>query len=385
MTTISTGQIKDNAITSAKLGSGAIDTTALGADAVDGTKIADNAVDSEHIAAGSIDSEHFSTGSIDTATFIAAGTITSTQIDSSVATTAYVDQVAQGLRVKKSVQLASTEEITTSHSTSGSYSAGQFTSMGQGDVDNVTLVATMRVLLKNQTDAKQNGIYVITTLGTSDDGVWDRVTDMDADAEVNGGDFTFVEFGGLANTGWVLQNDTSDLALTLDTDDLDWVQFNGAGAVTAGTGATKSGNTINVVGGDGITANADEIEVTVDDSTIELSDTSGSGHIRVKDDGVTAAKVDLSTALSFIMGSGSDGVVAKHVINYDVGAGDSSTTVFNINATNFINGTEQIFVNGLLQLPTDDYTTTSASGTITFGTAPATGDEIRSTYITTTM
>ena len=65
--------------------------------------------------------------------------------------------------------------------------------------------------------------------------------------------------------------------------------------VSAGAGLTGGGTdgdvTLNVIGGDGVTVNADEVEVTVDDSTIELSATDGTGAVRVKDGGIGTAKL----------------------------------------------------------------------------------------------
>lgn len=64
-----------------------------------------------------------------------------------------------------------------------------------------------------------------------------------------------------------------------------------AGAGLTGGGDITASRTLNVVGGDGITSNADEIEVTVDDSTLELSATDGTGAVRVKDGGITNVKL----------------------------------------------------------------------------------------------
>jgi len=60
-------------------------------------------------------------------------------------------------------------------------------------------------------------------------------------------------------------------------------------------GATTGDATLNVIGGDGIIANADEIEVAVDETTIELSATNGSGIVRAKTAAVTNGATTLAT------------------------------------------------------------------------------------------
>jgi hypothetical protein len=132
------------------------------------------------------------------------------------------------------------------------------TALEAGDViDGVTLVEGDRVLLKDQSTASENGIYVAVASGA---GAASRATDADSSAEVTTGMFTFVSEGTVnADNGFVL---TTNDTITLGTTGLTFVQFSGAGQITAGFGLTKSGNTLDVVGtADRITANNDSIDI----------------------------------------------------------------------------------------------------------------------------
>lgn len=137
--------------------------------------------------------------------------------DGDAANKGYVDSVAQGLDVKASVVAATTANITLS---------------GTQTIDGVAVVAGNRVLVKSQSTASQNGIYVVAS------GAWTRSTDADIWNELVSA-FVFVERGTTqADTGWVC---TVDAGGTLGTTAITWAQFSGAGTYTAGTGLTLSG------------------------------------------------------------------------------------------------------------------------------------------------
>ena len=110
--------------------------------------------------------------------------------------------------------------------------------------------------------------------------------------------------------------DTVDLAPYLDGDITSIIAGDGLTGSSLDTGDA----TLNVIGGDGITVASDEVEVTVDDSTIELSATDGTGQVRIKDDGVDHQQLANSyTALS-ALGTGS-----AFAINFDSAATFTAT------------------------------------------------------------
>jgi len=138
----------------------------------------------------------------------------------------YVDAVKVGLDFKDSVRAASTANVTVS---------------GPGSaIDGVTLSSNDRVLLKNQSTASENGIYVFNGAASA----MTRATDADSSDEVTPGMFVFVEEGTVnADNGFVL---TTDGSITVGSTSLAFAQFSGAGQITAGDALTKTGNQLDV-------------------------------------------------------------------------------------------------------------------------------------------
>lgn len=150
------------------------------------------------------------------------------------ATKGYVDAVATGLDLKGSVRVASTANVNLSSAPS--------------TIDAVTLVANNRILLKNQTTASENGIYIFSSVGSG----LVRTTDADTSSEVTAGMYTYVEEGAV-NGGKAYVLSTTG-TITLGTTNLTFSLFNaGGGEVntasnvgTVGIGVFKQKNGLNL-------------------------------------------------------------------------------------------------------------------------------------------
>ena len=163
------------------------------------------------------------------------------------ATKSYVDLTAQGLDPKQSVKAATT---------------GNITSMsGPMTIDGISLIAGDRVLVKDQTEPAENGVYNVAT------GAWTRTLDTNVWTNLPGA-YLFVEQGTVnADNGFLC---TVNQGGTLDTTDITFVQFNGAGQVIAGGGLTKTGNQIDIV-----TASSARIVINSDSVDLATAGTAG--------------------------------------------------------------------------------------------------------------
>jgi hypothetical protein len=123
----------------------------------------------------------------------------------------------------------------------GSAPTGSYTSGG-------TVVANAdRVLVKNEATAANNGIYVVTQIGTGGTPyILTRATDANTNTTITPGLFTFVEQGATNGAqGWVL---STSGAITVGTTALSFSQFSSSTAYSAGNGLQLSTGAFSVVG-----------------------------------------------------------------------------------------------------------------------------------------
>ena len=255
----------------------------------------------------------------------------------SLATKEYVDATSQGLDVKNSVVAATTTNLSATYN-NGTSGVGATLTYGSAVVtlDGVTLTNGDRILVKNQTNAFENGIYVRTSST-----VWTRTVDADTASDLTGGAFVFVEQGTAnADNGYVFTHEGTP---TLGSTSLTVGQFSGAGQITAGDALLKTGNTLDVrVDDSSIEITADTLNVKALGITNDMLAGSitrsklANPFINFSDETSTSGQVQLEETLRFLAGEGINTVASGSTLTI---SGELATTsnigVASFNSNNF--------------------------------------------------
>jgi len=209
---------------------------------------------------------------------------------------------------KDSVRLASDAAMPASTYANGASGVGAtLTANANGvipSIDGVAPAVGDRILLKNQASTLENGIYVVSDLGS---GATPWILTRAEDAHIGGGDagsgqednsvtqgmFTLaVEGSNNAGLGFLLQ--TQD-PISLGTSPLVFQQF--GEIAQAGLGLNKTGNTLSVDNGDGLGFSGNALVVLVDDDPVDGTSDIKAGNVvgrRTFKEEITLGAVDIS-------------------------------------------------------------------------------------------
>lgn len=340
------------------------------------------------------------TTQINGATQIRSGSVSSSRVDSSIivaaGTNAFTgDQsmgshkltnLANGVAANDAITLAQaqallqglsallTVQALTTGSESYTISSGSVTQITGTTIDGVALAVGDRILIKNApsatgagvadssnagSDQPANGIYTISNATTNLTVARDTTSATPLSGAINpAGKFVFAEAGTAGKgAGYIVVDPTTpDTAFTYGTTNMQWGKFNAnSGSVT----------TVSVSSANGFAGS-----VTNASSTPAITITTS----------VTGVLKGNGTAISAAV-AGTDFMAPSDFIVRETPTGtvNGSNTTFTLANTPLV-GTEAVYLNGVLQEPGagNDYTISGA--TITYLTAPATGDRVRVNY-----
>ena len=214
-------------------------------------------------------------------------TISGTPTDAAdVVTKSYADSISAGMNWHESCEYATTTVLPNSPTyTDGTADAsnglgiGAYLEAGSNALlsidSNTTWTVGDRILVKDQVNAKQNGIYTVSSAGANDPGgsKWKLIRATDTNNSVAGqvkaGDSVFVIHGTInQNQGFIETAVGSNLDKSIKIngttgDNIVFTQFTGTSTLVAGLGLTKTGNTIdvNTANSANIVVNADNIDL----------------------------------------------------------------------------------------------------------------------------
>jgi hypothetical protein len=280
-----------------------------------------------------------STANVTTANITAGTVSTAPASGNDLVNKSYVDTlVASGIHFHQPVRVESPINLNATYNNGTAGVGATLTNAGTQEVlviDGVTVSVADRVLVYEQTTQTQNGVYVVTDVGSgSTNWILTRATDADtfgfAGPDTLSEGSTFFVQQGTTGAGETYTCNTTG-AITFGTTNITFVQISAAQIYSAGTGLTLSGTQFSITntGTAGtygsastvpvITTNAQGQVTSVTNTAIAISGAAVSGDITGKSGGTTAAL----TAGAFMTAGGTfDGAAAR---TFDVDATSANT------------------------------------------------------------
>jgi len=193
----------------------------------------------------------------------ASGTVALTSDLNAYATTQALNSVVASLNIHQAADVATTEALAATYAAGtsdlhGGTGIGAKLTMNANGVlviDGYTVRLYDRILVKNQSDLKQNGIYEVTRLGTSSVvAILTRSIDYNNSldqipGDVAKGDVIFVSNGttnALKQFSQISEGTNTDQTVKIGIDNIEFTQISGTATLKEGTGITISGDTISV-------------------------------------------------------------------------------------------------------------------------------------------
>lgn len=231
-------------------------------------------------------------------------------------------------------------------------------------IDGVALSLNDRVLLYEQTDATQNGIYTVTTVGdASTNWVLTRATDADSygasDPDALGQGDAFFVLEGAAGAGELYVMNTEG-TITFGTTNITFTQVAATAVYTAGTGVTQTGTEFSIGQDVATTADVTFNNVNVDGSVVFEGATADAFE--------TTLTVTDPTADRTITLPDADGAVVLQDSNGDVSVANGDKLIFGSNGSAYITGEDggpdsvEIYTDGANRLTVDQYGILVANG-----------------------
>jgi hypothetical protein len=178
---------------------------------------------------------------------LTTGTITTAPTgNTDIVNKQYADAIASGIHFHEAVALATTTTLpanTYNNGTSGVGATLTANANGALSVDSTLTVVAERILVKNEAAGENNGVYVVTQVGSAGTPyILTRATDFDTVGtgvdQIDEGDFFLVTSGVVnLNTAWVQQTAPP---ITIGTTAIVFQQFSAPITYTAGTGLNES-------------------------------------------------------------------------------------------------------------------------------------------------